>query len=187
MQDLRAMWVPRGRRLRAREVTSAASDAFAEVQRCRLLGFSVLYLLGDARLAEVATQRALHDAAGRLDELRHPERAAAWLRRHVVASTWGKRPLPEGRTTLEALGLSDATIAGLSCLRPLERAALIASVTERLDCRDVETIVGRTGTRLDRLLAEAQGKYAVGYTRAAETPALAAIQSRLDRYVSVAH
>jgi DNA-directed RNA polymerase specialized sigma24 family protein len=55
-------------------------------------------------------------------------------------------------------------VAGaLGTLRLVERAAVIAAVVERLDLRDVATIVGEDGAALDRLLARARRRYAAAH------------------------
>jgi len=130
--------------------------------------------VGDApRAARVAAQ-ALEAGASRVDELRHPERAAAWLRARVVASV-GRAPADAARRThrlraLETLGADAAVMAGLAALRRDERAALVASSVERLDARDVATIVGRGGGELDRLLARARRRYAAAHSAAVAGP-----------------
>src|SRR5690606_20820527 len=61
--------------------------AFDELHGSRLHGFALLLTLGDrARAARLAGE-ALAAAEPRIDALRHPERAAAWLRAHVVRSS----------------------------------------------------------------------------------------------------
>jgi hypothetical protein len=47
-------------------------------------------------------------------------------------------------------------LAGLSALGVRERAALVATTVERLDRRDVATIVGLDGGRLERLISHAR-------------------------------
>ena len=59
-------------------------DAFRELHGSRLHGFAQLLVLGDRHAAAKLASDALADGAARVDELRHPERAAAWLRRRVV-------------------------------------------------------------------------------------------------------
>jgi hypothetical protein len=134
--------------------------AFRDLHRGRLLGFAFLYLLGDRFTAERVTDASLTAGVRRLAELRHPERAAAWLRRHVVRSIRVDPQLsPDGSTALERHGIRPASRAGLAALDRFERAALIAQLVEGLDLRDVATIVERTPRQLDVLLARATLKY----------------------------
>jgi hypothetical protein len=52
----------------------------------------------------------------------------------------------------------------------LERAALIGSEVERLDERDVATIVGRTGNRFDALLRRARQRFLEGSAAVSDGP-----------------
>jgi DNA-directed RNA polymerase specialized sigma24 family protein len=151
-----------------------ARAAFREVHARRLHGFAQLLVLGDRALAARLAAEALASGAQRLDVLRHPERAAAWLRQHVVdhagraAAAGGAQAVD--RHVLGELGADDGVVAGLALLGRRERAALIASAIERLDRRDVATIVGRDGGPLDRLLRKARQRYLAGYTAVAREP-----------------
>ena len=85
-----------------------------------------------------------------VDELRHPERAAAWLRAHVAKGAASIRRR-EGRVVavaLGGLGADPAVVAGLAALDMSERAAFIAASIETLDPRDVAVVVERDGARL---------------------------------------
>lgn len=140
--------------------------AFRELHRGRLLGFTFLYLLGDRLSAEQVSDAALAAGVERVDELRHPERAAAWLRRHVVRSSrYIRRPSADGAAALERHGIPRASQAGLAALNRSERAALIAHLVEGLDVRDVAAIVGCSPRQLDTLLARATSKYNDGRAR----------------------
>ena len=120
--------------------------AFRDLHGARLHGFALLVTLGDrARAARLAGE-AIAAGTARTSELRHPERAAAWLRRRVTRN--------------EELGADPAVFAGLSALSTRERAALVADSIERLDRGDVATIVGVDGVRLDRLIRRARQRYA---------------------------
>src|ERR687895_367576 len=55
--------------------------AFRELHGRRLHGFALLLTLGDRERAASLASDALAAGQLRVDELRHPERAAAWLRR----------------------------------------------------------------------------------------------------------
>src|SRR5262245_43953924 len=134
----------------------AMRDAFRELHGRRLHGFALLLTLGDRAGAARLASDALAAGAARVDELRHPERAAAWLRRRVVDRARVGHDPPADRGVVLDLGVDEATITALAALGRLERAALIASTVERLDRRDVGTIVGRDGARLDRLLVRAR-------------------------------
>jgi DNA-directed RNA polymerase specialized sigma24 family protein len=134
-------------------------DAFRELHGRRLHGFALLLTLGDRPTAARLASEALASGAARVDELRHPERAAAWLRRRVVDRARLRRGERADTGTLLALGADEATVAALAALGRIERAALIASTVERLDRRDVGTIVGRDGPRLDRLIRRARERF----------------------------
>lgn len=142
-------------------VPPSIHDAFRQLHGSRLHGFTVLIALGDLELAARLTTEALAAAAQHADELRHPERAAAWLRARVVRSfpRRHQRPAPgDGPLSTER-----AVLAALGAVRIAERAALVASDVERLDLRDVETVAGRTGGALEKLLVRARARYARAY------------------------
>lgn len=147
--------------------------AFRELHARRLHGFAQLLVMGDRALAARLTASALSAGADRIAALRHPERAAAWLRRQVVdgtGSAGGGGRHTVDRHVLGDLGADEGVVAGLTLLGRAERAALIASAIERLDRRDVATIVGRDGGALDRLLHRARERYLQGYTAVAREP-----------------
>ncbi len=150
--------------------------AFRELHGPRLHGFALLLLLGDPVSAARVTDGAMRSGAGRLAELRHPERAAAWLRSRVVRE--GRRiGRPRGtpadrQAALEILGVGAAVLAGLEPLGVAERAGIIASAVERLDARDVATVVGRDGASLEQLLRRARSRYLAGHARAAGNAAV---------------
>lgn len=151
-------------------------DAFGEVHGRRLHGFALLVTLGDRSLAARLAGDALADGMTRIDELRHPERAAAWLRRRVVrALPRRERPLslPDRRAALEELGVDDAVIAGLAAVSARQRAAVVAADVERLDLRDVSTIVNVDPARLESLLRRARGRYLAGHAATADATAQA--------------
>lgn len=135
-----------------------AVAAFRELHGPRLHGFALLLTLGDRAVAARLAADAIAAGAARAGELRHPERAAAWLRRRVVEDA------PRGRldaspSSLDELGLDRGAFAGLRALRRRERAALIADAVERLDRGDVGTIVGLDGSKLDRCLRTARHRF----------------------------
>ena len=123
--------------------------AFRDVHARSLHGFALLLTLGDRPQASRLAESALARASGRVGELRHPERAAAWLRRHVVRGARTgrlRRRAPASR--LAELGADAAMMRALASLSPRERAALLASDVERLDRRDVASVVARDGSAL---------------------------------------
>lgn len=151
---------------RAATPPAALRAAFRELHGRRLHGFSLLLTLGDRALAARLTAEALAAGATRSAELRHPERAAAWLRARVVGAMPRRHHPPspdEERAALDPLGADPAVVDGLADLDVRQRAALITTDIERLDSRDVETVVGRHGSGLERLLARARGRYSIAY------------------------
>lgn len=141
--------------------------AFRELHGPSLHGFALLVTLGDRQRAAMLAADALEAAGDRLGSLRHPERAAAWLRRRVAreARRDDRRLVSAERmAALRDVGITPASLAGLAGLSPTERAGLVAVAVERLDRRDVATIVGRDGARLDRFLRAARRRYLAGAT-----------------------
>ncbi len=140
------------------------SAAFRDVHGRPLHGFALLLTLGKRPVAARLTNRALTASTRRLDELRHPERAAAWLRaevlRHAPRARTALRPGPAAIRALGELGAEPLVVMALRALTTRERAALIASDVERLDPRDVGTIIGADGASLERLITRARARYA---------------------------
>jgi DNA-directed RNA polymerase specialized sigma24 family protein len=134
--------------------------AFRDLHGARLHGFALLLTLGDQAVAARLAADALAAAAISTADLSHPERAAAWLRRHVVRNARGQMrdsaaAAGRRRAALEGLGADAAAFASFAPLDLRERAVLAAYTVERLDRRDVATIVGMEGARLDRLIRHA--------------------------------
>lgn len=151
----------------------ALQHALRELHAPSLLGFALLLTIGDRRRSISLTSDALAAADAHAGELRHPERAAAWLRARVVAAFGRRDSRIDAHVRLDALaalGVSSSVLAGLAALGPPERAALIASLIERLDDRDVATIVGRGGDRLDALLRRARQGFLDGCAAAPDGP-----------------
>lgn len=123
-------------------------EAFAELHGERLHGFALLVTLGDRERAGRLTAETLEQGAVHVEELRHPERAAAWLRAQLLEASrgpaWGsRRPSDaERREALQALGVDDPTYAALAALDASGRAAIAAAVVEGLSPADVDEIVG---------------------------------------------
>lgn len=133
--------------------------AIRELHAPSLHGFALLLTLGDRRRALTLTADALAAADIHVAQLRHPERAAAWLRSRLTAAAGRRDSRIDAVARLDALeplGVSMDVLTGLASLGVLERAALIGSAIERLDDRDVGTIVGRSGSRLQALLHRAR-------------------------------
>ena len=157
----------------ARASAEALQRAFRDLHAPSLHGFALLLSLGDRRRALALTSDALAAADAHASELRHPERAAAWLRARATAAA-GRRDSSIGAESrldaLEPLNVTSSVLAGLAALGVLERAALIGSWVERLDHRDVATIVGRSGNRLDALLRRARQRFLAGAAAAPDRP-----------------
>ncbi len=76
--------------------------------------------------------------------------------------------------------MDEALVVAFGSLGRLERAALIASAVERLDRRDVASIVGREGSSLDRLLRRARERLMRAYADAATEPPEGPIASHVQ-------
>lgn len=139
--------------------------AFRDLHGVRLHGFALLVSLGDRRRAARVAAEALEEGMRRSAELRHPERAAAWLRARVLRQLRrGSRPHAgpsdrERRAVLRGLGAADAVFDGLSGLRIKPRAALVASTVERFDPIDVETILDMAPGSSLRVVARARERF----------------------------
>jgi DNA-directed RNA polymerase specialized sigma24 family protein len=138
--------------------------AFRNLHGSRLYGFALVLAMGERQWAAQAAAHALAEAEQRLPELRHPERAAAWLRRRVVKQL--ERPsLPASLSSAERfralseLSVGHATKLGLDALSVPERAALVASDVERFSPVDVEHILGRRPAAARRLLHSARDRF----------------------------
>jgi len=144
---------------------STLPDAFRDLHGSRLHGFALLVTLGETRAAERVAGEALAAGADLAGELRHPERAAAWLRARALRglqqgnSPGGSAPGSARREALAALGVDDAVFAGLAGLSVQGRAALVASAIERFEPIDTETILGATPAATRRVIAEARKRY----------------------------
>jgi hypothetical protein len=139
--------------------------AFRDLHGARLHGFALLVSLGDRPRAARVAAEALEEGARRSAELRHPERAAAWLRARVLrqlrrgASPHAGPRDRERRAVLSELGTADAVYEGLAALAIMPRAALVASTVERFDPIDVETILGLGSGSSLRMVARARERY----------------------------
>jgi DNA-directed RNA polymerase specialized sigma24 family protein len=153
-----------------RSTAEVMRAAFRELHGRRLHGFALLLTLGDRPSAARLASEALADGAMRVEELRHPERAAAWLRHRLVRRARAGRDSHVDALVLLDLGVDEALVVAFRSLGRLERAALIASAVERLDRRDVAAIVGREGSSLDRLLRRARERLMKAYMETAAEP-----------------
>jgi hypothetical protein len=137
--------------------------AFRDVHAARLHGFALLVALGDREAAGRAASSALAAGLSRAHELRHPERAAAWLRAEVVRDLRRRRlALADPATregVLATLGATPAACRALGSLSLLERAAIVAEAVERLDPIDVETVIGKPHAAAHRILRSAREAY----------------------------
>lgn len=146
------------------------NEDFVELHADRLLGFAMLVTLGDATLAGMLSAEALARGVERLEQLRHPVRAAAWLRAAVTKAAggpaWGhQRPgEAERRDALRPLGVEPATYDALASLDVRGRAALVATAVEGFSAADVFEIVGS-----DDRVRNARRDYLTAYLAASES------------------
>jgi len=144
--------------------------AFYQVHATRLHGFALLLSLGDGARAAFSSAEALNAGAQRIEALRHPERAAAWLRSRLLRAAprgdGNGQPFAVRIEGLKPLGVQPAALTGLAALTARERAALIADEIERLDRRDVEAILRTNPSSAERLIRGARRRYADAYGRA---------------------
>ena len=172
--------------------------AFRDLHGTRLHGFALLVTLGDrAHAARLTRGDALAAGMAQAAALRHPERAAAWLRPASPASRRTERrgrsapPRPGGspRAALSS-GSMERCSRGLSGVddppagRPRRRFASSGStaVTSRPSC-------GVDGARLDRLIRLVRARYAAAVAerrsrmspRSTVQPSRASGRSRRER------
>lgn len=148
---------------------SLLGAAFRDLHGARIHGFALLVTLGDtARAASIASD-LLAAGAENAASLRHPERAAAWLRARVVLAA-RRRPAarrreswPARREALAALGSDARTFAGLAALNVVERAAIVTLDIEHFDARDAEVVLGLSTGALERVAARARRLYAAAW------------------------
>jgi DNA-directed RNA polymerase specialized sigma24 family protein len=165
----------------ARE-TALLQAAFRDIHGQRLHGFALLVTLGNQSVAAAAASRALREGTEQAAELRHPERAAAWLRARVMGllprepGRLTRATEPARRASLRALGVTDEVFDALASLRTVPRATLVATAIEGLDERDVESIVGIHGHALRAAIRRARGSY-IAVASAAMPPGGGATQT----------
>jgi hypothetical protein len=142
-------------------VANPGYAALRDQYGAELHGFTLLLTLGDQPAAARLTADALRAGALGAVQLRHAGRVAAWLRQFVLREV--SQPIlriaatapPGGRAGLHTLRVDASAFAALSALSIRERAAIVATTIERLEPRDVATIVGLDGARLERMVREA--------------------------------
>lgn len=140
------------------------AKAFHDLHGSRLHGFALLVTLGDAARAEQAAGEALAASDELAPALRHPERAAAWLRSRALRTL---RHAPRDaavsdesrRAALAKLGVDATTYLGLSALSVEARAALVASAIERFETIDVEAILGAGPSPTRHAISAARAGY----------------------------
>jgi DNA-directed RNA polymerase specialized sigma24 family protein len=146
------------------------NEDFVELHADRLLGFAMLVTLGDATLAGQLSAEALAKGVERVEQLRHPVRAAAWLRATVTKAAgrpaWGhQRPSEaERRDALRSLGVEPAIYDALASLDVRARAAMVATAVEGFSAADVYEIVGS-----DDRVRDARRDYMTAYLAASES------------------
>lgn len=150
--------------------------AFRDLHAARLHGFAMLVALGDRERAADASRAALADGAQRIDQLRHPERAAAWLRARALRvlrrPRWRRSPTDEQRrAALMPMGIDARLYAALAPLSAVDRAAIVASLVEGLRPDDVAIVLGCSPSRARHDVARATARYlaAVGSERGEAT------------------
>lgn len=162
-------------RTSARAHAERIRAAFLELHGPRLHGFALLVTLGDRDRAANLASEALTAGVEHATQLRHPERAAAWLRAMLlrsgsrrVISAHRRNEAAERRSVLASLGVDDVAFAGLKALTPLERGAIAAAMVERLDERDQEAILGCSPAAARRLVIRARRRYLEAASRVAQ-------------------
>ena len=143
--------------------------AFNDVHGERLHGFVVMLTVGDLAAAARIAANVMVSGMARAAELRHPERAAAWLRSKAyreVRRTAARRSVAaiDRRTALWQLRVASEVTDTLWALPLEERAVLIADVVEGLDLRDVATIIGRNPARTSAIARAARHHYLASAT-----------------------
>ena len=164
-------------------------EALGDLHGPRLHGFAQLVALGDAERAERAAAMALAAGEAHATALRHPERAAAWLRARVLKTLRLRTSGPSvtaatRRANLAALGVDGPVFDGLAALSAPERAALVASVIEGFEAIDIEAILGLSPSGARRITTHARSHYASAATRvgsAASRPAQGRLGQRIQQ------
>jgi hypothetical protein len=144
---------------------ASLAAAFRDLHGSRLHGFAMLATLGDRQSAELVAGFALAAGADQAAALRHPERAAAWLRARALRTLHQRRSIGRKtatdvrRATLATLGVDEAAFRGLAALSLDARAALVASAIEGFGPIDIETILDASPAAARHAVAEARDRY----------------------------
>ena len=167
-EDVSTAVAPIPREVREADLWRAA---FRDLHAASLHGFALLVSGGDRPRAERAATMALLAGVRRVEELRHPERAAAWLRAEALRDLRRRGPArrssaAERESALRNLGASPEVVAALRVLREHERAALAAATVERFEAIDVETILGRSPSGARRAVSAARQRFLEAVRRA---------------------
>lgn len=169
--------------------------AFRHLHGSRLHGFALLVTLGDVQRSERAASGALTSGEARANSLRHPERAAAWLRAQLVPTLRrSRRPgamdMATRRGALGGLGVDGAAFDGLAALDFDARVAFVASSIERFSPLDIETILRTGPAATHRAIERARRRYLSAVANLPETdrPSLVAsagVEGELARRVRI--
>jgi hypothetical protein len=165
-------------RLRATDEQGILRAAFRDAHGARLNGFARLVTLGDVAMAGSLAADALDEGARLADELRHPERAAAWLRGRVLRKaprgSWrrGGPSQDERRATLAALGVDDESYDVIQRFSAAQRAALVAGVVEGLSPLDLELVLGTGAASARRRLTDTRRLFLERRANASELSAM---------------
>jgi DNA-directed RNA polymerase specialized sigma24 family protein len=149
--------------------TDLLRAAFRDLHGARLHGFALLLTVGDRSRAAEAAATVLASGIARAAELRHPERAAAWLRAQLLrrlrrTGDSGRHSRAERRAALQELGMPEPMMAALEALTVDDRAALVAASVEQLAFTDVATVLGRDAVATRRILQSARRRYLAATT-----------------------
>lgn len=175
--------------LRASDEEGMLRAAFRDAHGARLNGFALLMTMGDHALAAALAADALAAGTRHAAALRHPERAAAWLRRRVLR-TMPRRSQPrpgssdqERRATLAALGVDRATYDVLARFSIQQRAVLIAGEVEGLSPLDLEVVLGTGATSVRKRMAETRRLFLARHSAVADrnhAPDASSLEGRIQ-------
>jgi DNA-directed RNA polymerase specialized sigma24 family protein len=175
--------------LRASDEEGLLRAAFRDAHGARLHGFALLVTLGDENLASALAADALAAGTRHAAALRHPERAAAWMRRRILRGTpsSSRRGSPaeqERRTALAALGVDAATYDVLAGFSVQQRAALVAGLVEGFSPLDLELVLGSNASSVRRRVSETRRSFMARRAAAADrtlAPDASSLEGRIQR------
>lgn len=134
--------------------------AFRDVHGPSLHGFALLLTLGDRAEAARLASTVMAEGTRRAAHLRHPERAAAWLRHRMIRAYRDRRrpgvTREERLMALGAIGVDEASYEALAALSLADRAALIAGEIEQLAPIDLELVLQGSPTAVRRRVSRAR-------------------------------